>query len=93
MPYLRLQPHRQRQRRLSRVRYAEGGGGESMRWWALNLAAAFCLVLCIGTAALWVRSISRFDSFGWHDAPDSGFQVSSATGGFFVVRLTRLSPD
>ena len=64
-----------------------------MRCWAFNLAAATSLALCIGTAALWVRSFFRFDSFGWHDAPDCGFQVSSSTGEFFVVRLIHLRPD
>ena len=38
------------------MRHAHGGGGEGVRRWAFNLAAAVSLVLSLATAALWVRS-------------------------------------
>ena len=51
------------------------------------------LVVCAAVVLIWVRSYFRSHYFGWHDAPDSGIQLSSTTGKFIFIRLTRLRPD
>src|SRR4051794_14814257 len=62
VPRLRLQPHRQHQRRMPRVRDGGGGeGGYSMRRKAFGFVSALSLLLCVATMVLWVRSYNKFD--------------------------------
>ena len=58
----------------------------------LTLPSALSLLVCVAAVALWVRSYFRLDSFGWRDAPGSGFQLSSETGEFLLFRVTRVGP-
>jgi hypothetical protein len=50
---------------MPRVRHAYNGGGEGVRRWAFNLAAAVSFLLCVGAAVLWVRSYWRADALGF----------------------------
>jgi hypothetical protein len=50
-----------------------------MRRKLLNLTAALSLVLCIATAAWWVRSYRKQDFVGWSDTTVDGPQAWSST--------------
>jgi hypothetical protein len=81
---LRLQPHRQHQRRLPGVRNAYDGGGEGVKRWALNIATVLSLLLFIGTSVLWVRSYWVAEYFGFFHS-SGGFERLIASHGDLVI--------
>src|SRR5437762_2065034 len=50
-----------------------------MRRWALNIFAGLSLILCVITAAMWVRSYFVTDGWFWSDGvrlPTAGYEVA-----------------
>ena len=76
--------------------HADDGGGEGVRRWAWNIAAAVSLVLCAGTVVLWVRSYSHLEGISYcfiklsDNRPGSGVGLVSfeSSRGFIVVLAT-----
>jgi hypothetical protein len=89
LPLLRLQPHRQHQRLVPGVRHADDCGGEGVRRWAFNLASVVSLLLCAGTAALWVRSYWRADAVAI-SSEQRAFQCGIASGRLRLGMITLL---
>ena len=75
---------------IANCQLANGAGdGSTVKRWLFNVAAALCLMLCVATVALWLRSYTTGDDWEYQTAGDRLFVVLSLNGNLFLCAVDR----